>query len=130
MQRTFPGYSPSQRAGSGWWDGGFDRGTFCTTLEPDEPQFFGELDGVDQCFPYWGMDFDDAAVSEGAPEAGGGGSVEVLQVKEVGPYTASVVKSDGPDALSAWLAENDYEQPLRRCPSSLTMSHKTMYFSL
>ena len=62
------------------------------------------------------MDFDDAAVSEGAPEAGGGGSVEVLQVKEVGPYTASVVKSDDPDALSAWLAENDYEQPPEALP--------------
>ena len=44
-----------------------------------------------------------------------GGSVEVLQVRK-SVHTASVVKSDGPDALSAWLAENDYEQPPEALP--------------
>ena len=95
-------------------EGGMEVSTeelFVQAINRTDPTFTINWTGVDQCMPYWGME-DEFAVNATEDAGGaGGGAVEVLQVKEVGPYTASVVKSDDPEALSAWLKENDYEQP-------------------
>lgn len=100
-------------------DGGMEISSeelFVQLLARTSPTFTIEWSNVDSCQPYWnGNDFDFA--SELADDSGGGGgNVQVLQVKEVGPYTASVVKSDDAEALSAWLDENDYTQPPEATP--------------
>lgn len=73
--------------------------TFSVEWEESECSFYGDS------FPVPNSAFFEEGESEGPK------SVEVLQVKEVGPYTASVVKSDDAEALSAWLSENGYDQP-------------------
>jgi len=90
---------------------------FVQALSRTNPTFTVNWNGVDQCAPYWGMNMLDFAAETSGDGAGGAEpSVEVLQVKEVGPYTASVLKSNDADALSAWLTENDYDQPPEATP--------------
>ncbi len=85
---------------------------FVQLMNRTAPTFTVNWTGVNDCQPWWGNEDDFLAEADGGSEGGGGGNgVQVLQIKDVGPYTAAVVKSDNPDALSAWLTENDYDQP-------------------
>lgn len=94
-------------------EGGMDIGTeelFTALLQRTSPTFTVQWE-QSECTPWWGRN------NFGPPGLAGGGAtsedgeVEVLQVKEVGPYVATVVKSEDPAALSAWLKENDYDLP-------------------
>lgn len=50
-----------------------------------------------------------AAMSDsGTAESGGSDPVDVENLPQVGPYEPQLVSSDDPDALIAWLNENDY----------------------
>jgi len=83
---------------------------FVQLMNRTSPRFEVEWD-PDGCGFGYALAGADFAVAESAPAMAGNEKVEVLQVKEVGPYDVAVVKSDDPEALSAWLAENDYDQP-------------------
>ncbi|GMV43562.1 MAG: hypothetical protein AMXMBFR64_52780 [Myxococcales bacterium] len=92
-------------------EGGMEIGTeelFTRLLQTTSPQFQVNWDPTSACTPYWGNDFAAGGGGGGVDEDGG---VQVLQTKEVGPYDASVVKSDDPEALTKWLSANGYDQP-------------------
>lgn len=96
-------------------EGGMEIGSeelFTRLLQNTNPTFTVNWDTSNGCNPYWGqIMFDGAPNAGGAPEDDGQNGVQVLQIKDVGPFSAAVVKSDNPAALSAWLNENGYTQP-------------------
>jgi len=57
-------------------------------------------------------DFASAEGGEPAPNAGGGGGVEILDEGAVGPFDYQVVSSEDGAAMFTWLNENDYDQPV------------------
>ena len=94
-------------------EGGMDVGSeelFTALLQRTQPTFTVEWE-ESPCTPWWGRDQFDLAGGAPSAEDNNGKGVEVLQVKEVGPYVATVVKSDDPQALATWLADNGYDLP-------------------
>jgi hypothetical protein len=58
-----------------------------------------------------GMSADDSDSASGARSNVGGPNVTVVRHETVGPYETVVVRSDDPNAMTAWLTDNGYSIP-------------------
>jgi uncharacterized protein (TIGR03382 family) len=86
---------------------------FTTLRNATEPQWYLEWDYTTECSMNWGWDAE--ADGAGAPSAGGGG-VNVIDEKEVGPYQTVTLESDDASELVAWLNANGFDQPPESTP--------------
>ncbi|MDA0748994.1 MAG: DUF2330 domain-containing protein [bacterium] len=69
-----------------------------------QPRFVLNWDDEAQCAVFWPYV---RATAGGEAEDGGG--VEVVSQERVGPYEATVITADDPEAMVTWLRENKYQ---------------------
>lgn len=80
---------------------------------PTRPQFYLSYED-DQTCTYekggmWGVEDDLDFADSDAPEAGGGGGVDVIAEERVGPYETVTLQADSADNLITWLQANEYQ---------------------